>query len=85
MHENILKATEVLLTLRADIVAESHVIAEVAEGSREIVFLSMQGLATVAESGRLRVDASAACTLLGVHVASLQGLIALYIVKVRLR
>ena len=48
MHENILKATEFLLTARADIVAEPHVIAEVAEGSREIVFLSMQGVATVA-------------------------------------
>lgn len=72
IHENVFKATEVLLTPRADVVAEPHIVADVTEGSRQIVFLWMQGLAAVAETGRLRVDASAGFSLLGVHSGILQ-------------
>ena len=34
MHENVLKTTEALLTARADVVAEPHIVAEVAERGR---------------------------------------------------
>src|SRR5258708_17089283 len=67
VNEHVLKTAEILLAACADVVAQPHVVTEVAKRSGKIVLFGMQWLATIAQAERLRVDTSPAFANFGVH------------------